>query len=175
MPETTAEILILAVTALGAGILMFITGVLQKIMNTMDDADFKKFLNTLDKTAMSDPFTVTVATVPFIAAVFYLLFYGLNHWWFIAGIIVWVVGSSITKIINLPVYRWVGNPKNTDAKELKKQRKKLQLGNNLRAWSTLVSVILMTMQFGIRVTLLSIIFFILIAVPLTRFSSNYKL
>lgn len=174
MPETTAEVLILTVTAFGAGILMFISEVIQKMMNSMNEADFKKFLNTMDKTAMNDPFSVTVATVPFIAAIAYIIFYGINHIWFIAGIIVWIIGSSITKIINLPVYRWIGNPKNTDVKKIREQRRKLQLGNNLRAWSTLVSVILMTMQFGIRVTLLSVIVFILLAVPLTRFSSRYK-
>jgi hypothetical protein len=175
MTQTSAEILILVANALGAGILMFITGVVQKIMNTMDEADFKRFLNALDTAAMRDPFAVTVATIPVIAAVPYLIFYGFQHWWFIAGLFVWAVGSSLTKVINLPVYRWVGDPSHTDPEGLREQRRKLQLGNTLRAWSTLVSVVLMTLQFGIRPAVVGIVLFVVVAVPLTWYSSRYKL
>ena len=64
MNETSAEVLILIINAIGAGILLFIAGVLQKVMNDMDEPAFKRFLNALDKTAMSNPFAVTVATLP---------------------------------------------------------------------------------------------------------------
>jgi len=40
MSEVTAEILILAINALGAGILLFVAGVLQKIMSDMDPPAF---------------------------------------------------------------------------------------------------------------------------------------
>ena len=56
MTQLIAEVLILAINALGAGILMFVAGVAQKIMNELDELEFKRFLNQLDKAAMSDPF-----------------------------------------------------------------------------------------------------------------------
>ncbi|MGH2460657.1 MAG: hypothetical protein ACRDIY_17525, partial [Chloroflexota bacterium] len=71
MTRTEAEFLILTINALGAGILMFVAGVVQKIMDGLEAPDFKRFLNLLDKTAMGDPFAVTVATLPIIAAVLY--------------------------------------------------------------------------------------------------------
>jgi accessory gene regulator protein AgrB len=173
MSQTSAELLIIILNAVGAGILMMVAGVIQKIMDTMDTAEFKKFLNALDKTAMSDPFAVTVATLPIIVAIPYFYFFGFNHYWFIAGYIVWAIGSTITKIINLPIYIWVRNPKNTDPEALKEQRNKLRLGNNLRAWTTLASVALMLMQFGIQETIISAIILIILASPITWFSRRY--
>ena len=173
MNETTAEALILAVNALGAGILLFIAGVIQKIMNDMDDPAFRWFLNHLDRSAMSNPFAVTVATLPLIAAVLYFLAYGFGHWWFTAGFVVWLVGSAITKVTNMPVYTWVGNPNNTDPEELQKQRRQLQLGNNARAWLTLASVALMACQFGVRHVVIVVAASAVVAVPLTWLARKY--
>ena len=88
MSETTAEVIILAINGIGAGILVFVSGVVQKLMNQMDELEFKRFMNMLDRAAMSDPLAVTVATVPILAAVAYWIAFGFGHWWFTAGIIV---------------------------------------------------------------------------------------
>lgn len=173
MSQASAELFILILNAVGTGILIMVAGVIQKIMDTMDIVEFKKFLNALDKTAMSDPFAVTVATLPVITALPYFYFFGFHHYWFIAGYIMWAIGSTITKIVNLPVYTWVRDPKNTDPIALKVQRDKLRLGNNLRAWTTLLSVILMLMQFGIHEIIIGVIIFIILAVPITWFSRSY--
>ncbi len=153
--------------------MLFIAGVLQKIMNDMDEPAFKLFLNALGKTAMSNPFAVTVATLPIIAALLYFLAYGFSHRWFTAGLIAWLVGSSLTKITNMPVYNWVGNPKNTNPEELRKQRRKLQLGNNLRAWLTLASVVLMAFQFGVLEVVITVVFSVAISFPLIRLARKY--
>jgi hypothetical protein len=63
MSRSVAEMLILTINALGAGILLFIARVLQTIMNDMDELEFKRFLNRLDRAAMAEPFAVTVATL----------------------------------------------------------------------------------------------------------------
>lgn len=175
MTESTVEILILALNALGAGLLMFIATVLQQVMNNMGEHDFKRFVNALGKTAMSDPFAVTVATLPILAAPLYLIVDRFSHWWFIAGILVWIVGSTMTKVVNLPVYRYLLDPEHDDPTGLRAQRRKLQLGNNLRAWTTLLSVVLMLMQFSISATILGVLVFAISAVPFTMFSRSYKL
>jgi hypothetical protein len=149
MPQSTAEVFILAIVALGAGILLFIAGVVQKIMDDMDELAFKRFLNSLGHAAMTDAFAVTIATLPIIAAVLYFAAYGFNHWWFTAGFVAWIIGSSITKIGNMPIYKWVADPKNTDPEELRRQRRRLGVANNWRAWITLASVILMACQFSV--------------------------
>ena len=173
MTQSEAEVLILATNALGTGILMFVAGPVQKIMNDLDELDFKRFLNVLDKTVMGDPFAVNVATLPIIAAVLYFLAYGFGHWWFTAGFIAWIVGSIITKVTNMPVYQWVADPKNNDPAELRKQRRKLQLANNVRAWLTLVSVLLMACQFGVREVVLSTAGAVIIAFPLLWLARRY--
>jgi hypothetical protein len=173
MTQTVAEILILSANALGAGLLLFIAGVVQRIMNTMDEHEFKRFLNVLDKTAMGDPITVTFATIPPLAAIIYFIAYGFNHWWFIAGVIVWIIGSSITKVINMPVYEWVADPTNTDPVEMKKQRQRLQFGNNTRAWLTLASVVIMACQFGVIEVAIATGSTILITPPLLWLASKF--
>lgn len=173
MNQSAAEVVILAINALGAGMLLFIAGVLQKMMNGMDEPAFKRFLNALDRTAMTNPFAVSIATLPILAAVFYFSVYGLGHGWFTLGLIAWLIGSGITKVINLPVYRWVGDPKHIDPEELRKQRRKLQLGNSLRAWITFVSVALMACQFGVREVVIVIVLGFVIAPPLLWLARTY--
>jgi len=173
MNETSAEALILAVNALGAGILLFIAGVIQKIMNGMDEPEFKAFLNALDGAAMTNAVLVTVMTLPLIGAAFYLYAFCFHHWWFTAGFVMWVAGSSVTKITNLPVYKWVGDPSNTDRGELRRQRSKLQLGNDLRAWLTLLSVLLMACQFGAREVAIVLAVSCVLAVPLVWLGRRY--
>lgn len=173
MTETTAENLILAVNALGAGILLFVAGVLQKVMNGMEEQAFKRFLNALDRAAMTSAFAVTIATLPVIAAVFYFVAYGFHHWWFTAGFAAWLIGSSVTKISNMPVYKWVGNPANNDPAELRRQRRILGRANNVRAWLTLGSVILMACQFGVREVALVVAFGALVAYPLLWLARKY--
>lgn len=173
MERTTAEVLILTTTALGAGILLLIGGVIQKIMNEMDPPTFRWFLNRLNRTAMSNPFAVTVATLPFLALIAYFVAYGFHHVWFTAGLVVWFLGSIITKVTNMPVYEWVGDPKNTDVEELGRQRSKLELGNTWRARITFASVLLMACQFGVREVGGVLALSILITFPLLQWARKY--
>lgn len=173
MTRTVAEVLILTINALGAGILLFVAGVIQKIMNGMDEIRFKEFLNALNRAAMTDPFAVTIATLPIIAACIYFVAYGFDHWWFTAGFAAWLIGSSITKISNMPIYKWVGNSSNTNVTKLQLYRKKLNGANKLRAWITLASVLLMACTFGPRSVLTIIVMSIVITPPLVWLARRY--
>ena len=123
MSEAAVEAFILAINALGCGILLFVSGVAQKIMNDMEPLEFKKFMNLLGRAAMSDPFTVAIATIPLFAIVYYFVAFGFAHGWFAAGIVIWMIGASITKITNLPIYNWLGKPENADLEELREKRR----------------------------------------------------
>jgi hypothetical protein len=165
MNETAVEAIILAINALGAGILLFVSGVAQRMMNELEPVEFKKFENALGRTAMMDPFAVAIATIPIFAVIYYFLAFGSKHTWFTAGIVVWMIGSSVTKVVNLPTYNWVGDAKNVDPEELKKKRHMLGLGNAWRAWLTLCSVILMACQFSIEGTVISVVAVTVVAYP----------
>jgi hypothetical protein len=173
MDEAATEAVILAINALGAGILLFVSGVLQPIMNDMDELAFKKFALTLVRTATSDPFAVTIATIPLLAVLFYFVSYGFGHLWFTAGIVLWMIGSSITKITNLPVYEWIKDPKNIDPGQLRKRRRTLQLGNNWRAWVTLLSVVVMGCQFSVPATAIAVAACAVITAPSMWLSRRY--
>ena len=51
-------------------------------------------MNSLGRAAMSDPFAVTIATIPLFAIVYYFVAFGFTHWWFTAGIVIWMIGAS---------------------------------------------------------------------------------
>jgi hypothetical protein len=173
MSQVTAEVLILTINALGAGILLFVAGVLQKMMDDMDPPAFKRFVNALGRAAMTNPFAVTIATLPIIAAVAYFVAYGFHRAWFTAGFVVWLIGSSVTKISNMPVYTWVAKPENDDPEELRKRRRILGRANNLRAWVTLGSVVLMACQFGVREVALALALAGLVTGPLLWVARRY--
>jgi hypothetical protein len=173
MKETAVEAVILAVNALGAGILLFVSGVVQRMMNDMDELSFKKFLNALTRNAMSDPFVVAIGTIPIFAVIFYFVMFGFTHWWFTAGIVLWMIGSSITKITNMPVYNWVADPGNTDPQELRAKRRTLQFGNDARAWLTLLSVVAMACQLSVLWTSIVVIACVVIGPPSLWLAKRY--
>jgi cobalamin synthase len=173
MNESGTEAVILALNALGAGVLLFVSGVVQRIMNEMDEPAFKQFAQTLVLRATSDPFTVTIGTIPIFAVIYYFVMFGFHHWWFTAGIVIWMIGSSITKITNLPVYNWIKDPDNTDPGELRKKRRTLQTGNFWRAWLTLLSVVVMACQFSLQATAIAVVSCVVIAAPSVWYARRY--
>ena len=93
MSETAVEAIIFALNALGSGILLFVSGGPED--NERHGAiGFKKFMNSLGRAAMSDPFAVMIATIPLFAIVYYFVAFGFTHWWFTAGIVIWMIGAS---------------------------------------------------------------------------------
>ena len=173
MSEVAVEAIVLAINGLGCGILLFVSGVVQKMMNEMEPLEFKRFANVLGPTAMSDPLAVTIATIPIFAVIYYFAAFGFNHWWFTAGIVVWMIGSTITKVINLPIYEWVGRPENVDPEQLRKKRHTLALGNAWRAWLTLLCVALMTCQFSVEGTAVAVAACAIITYPSLWLARRY--
>lgn len=173
MEQNTAEILIVVINALGAGILIFVARVVQPMMNAMDPDAFKSFLSSLNDHAMHDPFSVTIATLPVIAFVIYAAKYGVGHPWFISGFVVWIIGSAITKIINMPIYNSVGQSACVPPDLLRRQCARLQVGNSLRAWITLLSVILMSCQFGALPVLAVLLSSVVVSLPLSLLARNF--
>jgi len=84
-----------------------------------------------------------------------------------------MIGASITKITNLPIYNWVGKPENTDPEELREKRRMLALGNASRAWITLLSVILMACQFSVEETVVAVAACAIIAYPSLWLARKY--
>ncbi|TIR15844.1 MAG: hypothetical protein E5X34_27795 [Mesorhizobium sp.] len=173
MNETAAEVIILTVNALSAGALVFIARVVRPLMNQMSAPEFKIWLTRLIRSAITEPLLVTVGTLPIVGAVLYFYLFGINHGWFAAGLIAWLVGSAASKIINQPIYNWVGDPRNTDPGELLKRRACLGIGNNLRALINMISVLLMVAQFGPVETAIATLASAIFSVPLIWFAGRY--
>ena len=76
------------------------------------------------------------------------MFYGFNHWWFIAGLLFYVLASISGKALNFPIYNRIAALASSDAAALSKERRKLQTANRVRSLLCLVSIILMVIQFA---------------------------
>jgi hypothetical protein len=143
MTQTFVEILLTIPAALTTGFVMFIAGVIQNIMNDMDEAAFKKFLTSLHKHALKSPYAIIVSSITFIGMIPYFIFYGFQNWWFVAGLIMWVIASIVSKATALPIYASVDVIDSSDIARLREERRKLQTANILRSTLSFVSVVLM--------------------------------
>jgi len=173
MSQSTAEVLILTINAIGAGILLSIARVLQPIMAAMTPLEFKGFLNRLVRVAMTEPVAITLGTLPILTTLLYVVWFGFGHVWFTGGLAIWLVGSTVTKIVNMPIYNWVADPRNVDEVGLGQRCAKLAVGNNWRAWLTLSSVLLMAAQFGPKELAVLVIISVVLSLPLVWLARRY--
>ncbi|MCK9400686.1 MAG: hypothetical protein M0Q51_11930 [Bacteroidales bacterium] len=147
MTQTFAEILLLVPSTLCTGFLIFIAGVIQRVMNDLDEATFHRFLKLLDKRAMRSLYAVGVSSITFVGMIPYWIFYGFDNWWFSAGLILYTVASIISKSFNLPIYKRIFALESSDTDRLSEERRKLQSANILRATIQFASIILMVIGF----------------------------
>jgi hypothetical protein len=148
MTRTFAEILILIPSTLTTGYLMFVATVLQRVMNELDEATFGRFVPLLLRKATRSVYAVASSSVTFVAMIPYFLFYGFQHWWFTAGLVFFVLSSVAGKLLNLPIYGRIAASGSGDVARLRKERRKLQTANWVRALLCLVSTVLMVIQFA---------------------------
>jgi len=148
MTRTFAEILLLVPSALCTGFLMFIAGVIQSVMNEMDEAGFKHFMTLLYKHAIRSPYAIGISTVTFIGAIPYFIYYGFDNRWFTAGIILYTIASIVSKSLNLPIYKRIFALESTDTVKLAAERRKLQRANIIRATIQFASIVVMMIGFA---------------------------
>ncbi len=147
MNQTLAEILLFVSVATNAALLIFIAGVLRKVMNDMDESAFKTFLGSLYRHSARSPFMHAVLTIPFLGAIPYFYFYGFSNRWITAGLALWLVAGCISKMIKVPIYKTVAALESGDVARLSRERQKLNAGNMLQAILNVVAAALMTVAF----------------------------
>ena len=148
MSQTFAEILILIPSTLTTGYLLWIATVLQRVLNDLDEPSFGRFMPLLYRRAIRSVYAVTSSSITFVAMIPYFIFYGFHHWWFLAGLLFFVLSSVAGKLLNLPVYSRIAALGSSDVAALLEERRKLQTANWVRALLCLVSIILMVIQFA---------------------------
>ncbi|MBO0779748.1 MAG: hypothetical protein J2P37_13065 [Ktedonobacteraceae bacterium] len=147
MTQTFVEILILTISTITTGFLLWIADVLKSIMNDMDLATFGRFMRWLYKRGIGSAFAVVISTVPMVAMIPYFIMYHFDHGWFTAGLIVFVLSSVAGKMFNLPVYNRILALKEGETALFAEERRKLKTANWIRALICLLSSILMVIQF----------------------------
>jgi hypothetical protein len=158
MTQAFAEILLLVPTALTTGFVLFVAGVIQGVMNDVDEFTFKHFLTELTKHALKSPYVISVSSITFVGMIPYWMFYGFSNRWFSGGLILWVITSIVSKYTTIPIYRRVTGLQFTgfkkisaqatkDVAKLREERRKLHRANILRATLSFLSVALMTIGF----------------------------
>jgi hypothetical protein len=148
MTQMFAELLILIPSTLFSGYVMFVTTVLQMVMNALDEATFRRFVLLLVKKAPKSVYVYISSSTTLVAMIPYFIFYGFNHWWFIAGLLFYVLASISGKALNFPIYNRIAALASSDVVALSQERRKLQTANRVRSLLCLVSIILMVIQFA---------------------------
>jgi hypothetical protein len=147
MTKNFVETLLFASVVVNAALLIFIAGVLRKIMNALDGPAFKSFTELLVRYSSKSPFMIIVLNLPLLIAIPYYYFFGFSNWWITAGIAIWLIAGSISKMLKLPVYKSISMLKSDDLIQLNELRYTLNRGNIMQAVLYTAAVIPMT--FGI--------------------------
>lgn len=142
-----AEILLFVTVAINAALLIFIAGVLRKVMNDMDEPAFEHFLGSFYRHSARSPFMHTVLTIPFLGAIPYFYFYGFGNRWITAGLALSLVAGGISKMIKFPIYKTVAALESGDVARLTRERQKLNAGNILQAILNFVAAALLSFAF----------------------------
>lgn len=147
MTRTLAENLLFASLAINAALLIFIAGVLRKVMNDMQEDEFKQFVTSLVRHSKRSPFMLIVLNIPFFGAIPYLYFAGFANRWLLSGLALWLVAGAIGKTMKLPVYKSVSTLESGDMNSFREVRRKLNAGNLLQAILNSVAVLLAFVSF----------------------------
>jgi hypothetical protein len=94
MTRTLAETLLFTSLAINAALLIFIAGVLRRVMNDMNQSEFKQFVVSLVHHSKKSPFMLTVLNIPFLGAIPYFYLYRFANRWLLAGLTLWLVAGS---------------------------------------------------------------------------------
>jgi hypothetical protein len=144
MTRTFAEILLFASLAMNAALLLFIAGVLRKVMNDMDESALTQFVVSLVRHSKKSLFMVITLNLPFLGAIPYFYFYGFSNRWLLAGLALWLVAGAIGKAMKLPLYKAI---EVGEEAQLRALRRTLNTGNVLQAVLNSVAVVLAAVPF----------------------------
>ena len=147
MTRLFAEILLFGLLAMNAALLIFLAGVLRKVMNDMDEAAFKQFVVSLVHHSKRSPFMLTVLDIPFFAAIPYFYFFGFGNRRMLAGLALWMVAMGLGKTMKLPIYKAVASLEAGDVASLREMRRKLNASFMLQAILNSVSVLVALVSF----------------------------
>ena len=128
-----SEILLLVSVAMNAALLIFIAGVLRKVMNDMDNSTFTHFVRSLVLHSKWSPFMEITLNIPAVGAIPYFYFFGFENRWLTAGLALWLAAGLVSKMIKVPVYRMIETVGRGDEVDLRKLRRKLNVGNVFQA------------------------------------------
>ena len=148
MTKTLAGIVLFASLVMNATLLIFLAGVIRRVMNEMDGPAAQQFLVSLVRHSKKSPFMLTALNIPFIGALPYFYFYGFADHWLLAGLAVWLVAGSIAKAIKLPVYKAVATLETHDTVRLRDALHRMNATNVFQAILNTAAVLVAAIQFA---------------------------
>lgn len=147
MTQALAEILLFASVAINAALLIFIAGVLRKVMNDMSVTEFQHFVGALVRHSTRSVFMNTILNIPFVGAIPYFYFYGFANQWILYGLLLWLAAGLISKAVKIPIYGAVAALAGNDAAACDKLRTRLNNANLFQAALNFVAACLMVVAF----------------------------
>jgi uncharacterized membrane protein len=140
--ELLFKISFLFLAALFAGVVLFLSSVLQTTFNALTEEQYHAVFSKIIVTGRKSIVINTIVLIPILIFAAYLI-YGFRNWFFIVGALLYILGSFVSSIlINEPAYRQLLEANIQDQAELFRIRSLLNKGNITRSILSLLGTVL---------------------------------
>lgn len=140
--ELLFKISFLVLSALFAGVVLFLSTVLRDTFNSLTEEQYYAIFSKIIVNGRKAIVINTIVLIPILIFVAYLI-YGFSNWFFIIGAVLYMLGSFVSSIlINEPLYRQLLETDINNQAELFRLRGLLNKGNITRLMLSLFGVVL---------------------------------
>ncbi len=140
--ELFFKISFLILSALFAGVVLFLSTVLRVTFNALTEEQYYAIFSKIIVNGRKSIVTSIIVLIPILIFAAYLI-YGFRNWFFIAGALLYILGSFVSsRLINEPAYTQLLATDINDKAELVRVRSLLNKGNITRAILSLLGIVL---------------------------------
>lgn len=140
--ELFFKISFLILAALFAGVVLFLSTVLQAIFNALTEEQYYAVFSKIIVVGRRSIVINTIVLIPILIFAAYLI-YGFRNWFFIIGALLYILGSFVSSIlINEPAYRQLLETDINDHADLVRIRGLINKGNITRSIFSLSGTVL---------------------------------
>lgn len=144
MTAMTLQVLIATLACLFAGIVLFLASVLKQTFDAITEAEYYAVFTQIIKYGRASILINTIVLLPLILLIVYLFLFGLEDLLFIAGVVIYIIGSFVlSRAINEPMYTQLLAQPQEAYDEIARLRTRLNYGNTIRAVVSTAGVLCM--------------------------------
>jgi hypothetical protein len=133
MTKNFIETLLFSTLAINAALLFFIADILKKMLHSIDKVTAKNLITSMVRFSSKSVFMILMLNLPFLLAIPYYWCYGFGNTWITAGLALWMVAGSLSKVYKIPVYKRLAALDVSATDDTANQHRKFDQGNLFQA------------------------------------------